>query len=79
MPRKTGLLVPARNPDALGEAILEIKADRERAKKMGEAGRGVVESRFSVESCVTQYQSLYDALLDGATLPVAESICEQNL
>lgn len=74
VPRETGLLVPARDPAALGAAILEIAADRERARRMGAAGRRVVTRRFSLERCAAQYRSLYDTLLGGATLSVAEAI-----
>ncbi len=72
--RQTGLLVPARDPQALGRAILEMAADRVRAGSMGQAGRRVVEQRFSLERCVTQYRALYDALIAGSTAPVSEAI-----
>jgi glycosyltransferase involved in cell wall biosynthesis len=44
---ETGVLVPPGNPDALAEAIKSCISTPERLKKMGEAGRARLLSRFS--------------------------------
>jgi len=79
VPEETGLLVPARDPTALGAAILAIAADRGRARRMGAAGRRVVARRFSPERCAAQYRALYGTLLGGAALSVADAIGARNL
>jgi glycosyltransferase involved in cell wall biosynthesis len=44
---ETGLLVPPGDPAALAGAIGELLADPARARRMGEAGRRAVETRFT--------------------------------
>lgn len=56
---ETGLVVPARNPDALGDALLQICNDPEQRARMGRAGRQRVMDHFSMEACVKNYESLY--------------------
>jgi glycosyltransferase involved in cell wall biosynthesis len=46
---KTGLLVKARDPDALAEALCELLSARERAQAMGQEGRRVFEERYTIE------------------------------
>jgi glycosyltransferase involved in cell wall biosynthesis len=60
---KTGLVVPARDPERLGAAILAFAADPARAAAMGKAGRDRVEWNFSLAACVRQYEALYAELL----------------
>ncbi|MBI4488810.1 MAG: glycosyltransferase [Deltaproteobacteria bacterium] len=60
---RTGFLVPPKNPRALASAILRILADRELARRLGEAGRARVESEFTVEKMVARMEDLYDSLL----------------
>ena len=67
--KQTGELVPARNVQALAGAIVRLAEQPEQAKVWGDAGRVDVERRFSLESMVASYQSLYDRCLaaTGAT------------
>jgi len=60
---ETGFLVPARSPEPLAEAILEVLGDPARARTLGEAGRRRVEERFSMERSVTDTLELYARLL----------------
>ena len=46
-PRKHVLLVPPRRPDALRDAIIELKRDDALRENMGSAGREIVESKYS--------------------------------
>lgn len=61
----TGLLVPARSPEALANAVDQLAADPVRAAAMGAAGRTRVEARFSIDRMVDQYARVYDALARG--------------
>jgi glycosyltransferase involved in cell wall biosynthesis len=59
----TGLLVPPRDPDALGGAVLELLRDRDRARRMGQAGRERARERFTLDRLVGDVEALYDELL----------------
>ncbi|MGN8199916.1 glycosyltransferase [Salinisphaera sp. RV14] len=60
---ETGLLVPARRPEAMASALARVLSAPERAQAMGQAARRRVQAEFSVASMVAGYCSLYDALL----------------
>ena len=62
----TGLLVPARSPDALAQAIGELANDPARTVAMGAAGRTRVEGTFNIDRMVDQYAGVYDALACGS-------------
>jgi sugar transferase (PEP-CTERM/EpsH1 system associated) len=57
---QSGLLVSARDPEALAEAILRLRRDPEEARRMGEAGRRRVERDFGIHRMVADYLSLYE-------------------
>jgi glycosyltransferase involved in cell wall biosynthesis len=57
---RTGLLVRAEDPDALAAAIVELGRDRERARRLGSAGRDRVLAEFSMEVMASRYERLYD-------------------
>lgn len=63
--RKTGLLVPPRNPSALAKAILKLYNDRELASRLGEEGYTVVLQRFSAEAMADRMLALYGRLAAG--------------
>lgn len=56
---KTGILVPAEDPEALSHAILELLRDPQRAAAMGKEGRASVERNFSVSKMVNATEELY--------------------
>lgn len=60
---KTGLLVPARSPRDMADAILTLVRDPALAAKYGEAGRARVEEHFDLRKVVKQYEVLYCELL----------------
>ncbi len=62
---ETGLIVPPEAPEALGEAIITLLNDPQRAREMGAAGRERVEAEFTVDRMVEQHLELYDSLIDG--------------
>jgi glycosyltransferase involved in cell wall biosynthesis len=56
----TGLLVPAGDADALGNAIEKLLDTPDLADAMGRAGRARVEQRFSVEAMVRAVEAVYE-------------------
>ena len=60
---ETGLVVPARDPAALGDAILELASNPRAATAMGEAARQRAQEHFSLEQCISRYDALYGELL----------------
>jgi glycosyltransferase involved in cell wall biosynthesis len=73
MEGQTGFLVPSENPHALAVRIVTLMRDRQRAKCMGQAGRRLVESKFTVQHMVERLGSLYDALLQQRGLISTQS------
>lgn len=57
---ETGLLVPVDDARALARAIQQLLADRERAARLGEAGRAAFEQRFTEAIVVGQYLEFFD-------------------
>lgn len=62
-PDVTGLLVPACDAVALGDAVLALAGDDGRARAMGSAGRQRVEREFSLAAMVGAYEAMYERLL----------------
>jgi glycosyltransferase involved in cell wall biosynthesis len=60
---KTGLLVPARKPEALATAIVQVLQDKERATEMGQAGRNRAEKYFDENLVFERIESSYRRLL----------------
>lgn len=56
---QTGLVVPARTPQALGEALLQVCLDPDLRRRMGQAGKERALNHFSMEACVAGYEALY--------------------
>ena len=56
---RTGLLVPAGDPDALADRLLRIMADPALAARLGDAARVAAETRYSFERMVAAFDSLY--------------------
>jgi glycosyltransferase involved in cell wall biosynthesis len=65
----TGFVVPSRDPQALGQAIVRLAADAGLRERMGAAARQRQQQHFSIEACVARYNSLYRALDKGERLP----------
>jgi len=59
---KTGLLVPARRPDLLAQALAAVLHDSQSAR-WGRAGRERVEAEFSLPATVAAYARLYREVL----------------
>ncbi len=61
-----GLLVPARDPDALAEAIGDLLSNPERARRLGAAGRERREREFDIDVAVRRVERLYEDLYAGS-------------
>lgn len=60
---ENGLLVPPRDPGALAGAILRLLDDPSLARRLGAAGPGTVEARFSVNAMVEANIAVYRKLI----------------
>lgn len=60
---ETGQLVAAADPLAMARQLLRLAHQPEQAQLMGHAGRQRVESQFSMQAMVTNYQRVYDEQL----------------
>ncbi|QYJ16884.1 D-inositol-3-phosphate glycosyltransferase [Rubrobacter xylanophilus DSM 9941] len=77
---REGLLIPAGDAVALGEAMLSLLRDPESACRMGAAGRRRAASAFGHDRMVRRIESVYRAVLAGrseATATVAGQDVEQ--
>ena len=65
-PGTSGLLVPPGDSAALADALAELAGDPERRRRMGEAGRAIVESQFTESSVWPKWDVLYELLHEGS-------------
>ena len=71
----TGLLVPPRDPDALGAAIVRLLLDPAMRERMGQQGRERVLDQFSADAMVGSTHALFRRLLDAkAARPLRERV-----
>jgi len=59
---ESGFLVPPKDASSLAEKILLVLNDSQLRATMGQKGRQIVASTFSVENMVNNYQQLYEKL-----------------
>jgi glycosyltransferase involved in cell wall biosynthesis len=62
-PNITGLLVPARNPMALADAIESLLTNDKLRQSMGCAGRKLAEREFQIETVIAAHLAIYRQLL----------------
>lgn len=60
---KIGLVVPAKNPTALGEAILRLALDPALRQRYSALAQEIACERYSLEACVASYARLYGEIL----------------
>jgi glycosyltransferase involved in cell wall biosynthesis len=60
---RSGFVIPAGEPEAAAERILTLLGSRDRARRMGQRGREIVERDFTAEAMVRGLVRLYDGLL----------------
>jgi glycosyltransferase involved in cell wall biosynthesis len=58
--RRTGFIVPPKDPEALANRILRVLTDQAVAEGLGTAGKKKVERDFSLETMTKQYEALYE-------------------
>ncbi|MEK7795761.1 MAG: glycosyltransferase, partial [Candidatus Hydrogenedentota bacterium] len=66
---QTGWLVPNRNPNQLAAAIAECLDSPGNVQRCAEAGRALVERKFSVEKMVEGTISVYESLTAAPEAP----------
>ncbi len=62
-PGVSGLLVPAGQPDLLGEQLLSLLGDAAKSRAFGAAGRARVERDFDLRDTAARYRALYEQLI----------------
>jgi hypothetical protein len=68
------LLVPPRDPVALGQAILMLMQDEPLRNRLASAGASRVRNAFSLNACIDAYAHLYDLMLEQPSLPSDEIV-----
>ncbi|MEO6811232.1 MAG: glycosyltransferase [Isosphaeraceae bacterium] len=63
IPGQTGWLVPPKEWESLGAALLDAAIDPERARRFGKAGRARVETDFSIDHVIQSYDELWSIVL----------------
>jgi glycosyltransferase involved in cell wall biosynthesis len=66
---KTGLVVLPRNVAALSESLVRILSNATLARRLGEAGRETVLTRFAARTMVQRTEELYLGLLGSRRAP----------
>lgn len=61
---ETGLVIPAKDPAALSNAILKVINEPSHAAKLAAAGKQRVEDNFSLHACIKNYDTLFLNILN---------------
>ncbi len=61
---ETGILVPAKDVDALQGALATLIDDQDLRQRLGAAGRKRMQNEFSIDTMVSRHISLYESVLD---------------
>jgi glycosyltransferase involved in cell wall biosynthesis len=71
---ETGLVVPARDPNRLGAAIVQLSNDPAARAAFGKSGQNRIQAYFSLAACIDRYDRLYRGLLRGEVPQQIEGI-----
>jgi glycosyltransferase involved in cell wall biosynthesis len=63
---RTGVLVPAEDPELLAAAIIELLRDPTKRELLGSAARQLVEDEFSAERMTADYLRVYEEAIAAA-------------
>jgi glycosyltransferase involved in cell wall biosynthesis len=58
-----GIIVPGRDPDRFGRAMLNLIRDDRRRDEMGQAARKKVQNKYSIDKSVAAFEELFTSLL----------------
>ncbi|MBK5210891.1 MAG: glycosyltransferase family 4 protein [Coriobacteriia bacterium] len=61
----SGLLVPPKNPSALGERLNELEQDKTKCREFGLRGAHIVEERYTLSAMVDQLVEVYERVIAG--------------
>lgn len=61
--KKTGILVPPKNPQKLAEAVIELLGDANKRQEMGRRAKERVQANFGMEKMIKDFDDLYKDLL----------------
>ncbi len=70
---RTGYLVAPGDSQGMAARVLELLADRDRAARMGRAGRETVIAHWSVDRMVQGYQEMIEGIYAAKERPKAEA------
>lgn len=70
-PERTGLLVPARNPEAMAAALRRLVTQPAWARELGLAGRERALQEFTLDAMCGRYAALYEQVLKRGTASAA--------
>ncbi len=73
IPGCNGVLVALRDGPALAQAIVDLLMDREKAERLGHAGRRLAEERFDEQLVFSIVKTEYERLLREKGLPVPQA------
>jgi glycosyltransferase involved in cell wall biosynthesis len=60
---KNGYLIPPKDSEKLAQSIIHLLNDREKARRMGEAGRDMVDPAFRLEVMLERISEVYEQLI----------------
>ena len=66
---RTGILVEVADPEALAAAISDLIRQPELARRLVASARSAVETRFSIDVMIRQYENFYENLCETSTVP----------
>ena len=64
---ETGFTVPKENPTELAKAIIKMIEDPQKAEKMGQEGKKLVEDLLDIEKCADIIKEIYERILNCRT------------
>lgn len=71
---ETGVIVPPRNPKRMSEAIACLATDEQLRARMSTIAVDHVKMKFELSTCLSQYEQLYEGLLQGKRPAEIDSI-----
>jgi glycosyltransferase involved in cell wall biosynthesis len=67
---RTGFMVPVADAPAIARRVIELLDQKEKSASMGQAAKLRIESEFSVQAMVANYERLYQSCIPGCNVHV---------